>query len=437
MSGCHSDPAILHAVLALGAAHRSHVLAHSTSGPSNAGSFSCIAYTHYGKAIKHLQTRVSLEGAENCRTVLIACIVLLSFDLLQARYAPALVHLHHGRRILKLQYGLKANTAASNLLYLPPQTRTVDEELVYSFGQIDLQATNFGGGKPQFTFVDHPDKLDPSEHIVPDAFTSVEDAGRYIMILMNDCWRLMGLLPDNTKLNYANAEAVNHRFRLLASCERWEQAFHKGNFPHPSAESARNPDSRKAVILQMHHALITIKVSVCLSYPDEMGFDSLLPYYSKIISLASGLFPNLPTFNLDTVIIHPVFSAAIHCRHPVMRRRAVDILRRSGREGLWDSRMTALVAEEVIQHEEGHAGYCYDDQASLPADLQLADIIPRESRIAQSWMFFADGTQKILRTIHKRPKWSRVQQYPENAPNVNEDEDAWEVIEKCTPLGDD
>ena len=130
MAGCHSDPAILHAVLALGAAHRSYTLKHSKESCHSSSSFSHVAYTHYGRAIKHLQTRLTSDDPENYRIILVVCLILLSFDLLEQRYAGALLHLHHGRRILKMLFAPKASNANQDLLYLPPRALSIDDELV-------------------------------------------------------------------------------------------------------------------------------------------------------------------------------------------------------------------------------------------------------------------------------------------------------------------
>ena len=434
MAGCHSDPAILHAVLALGAAHRSYTLKHSKESCHSSSSFSHVAYTHYGRAIKHLQTRLTSDDPENYRIILVVCLILLSFDLLEQRYAGALLHLHHGRRILKMLYAPKASNANQDLLYLPPKALSIDDELVISFAQMDLQSTNFGSKKPQFSLIDDPKKVDPSDFSIPESFGSADDAGRYIMILMNDCWRLIGMVPDVSELNRSNARAVAHQGRLLGSLKSWEQAFHKGSLRPRTSALATNPDARKAIILEIHHALITIKVAASLDFPDEMVYDSMLCYYTTIVSQASRLIPNLPTFNLDMAIIQPLYNTAIHCRHPEIRRQAVDNLQRSGREGLWDSKLTELAARGVIKCEEEHAGYQYDEEVKLLSDVRLENIIPAKSRVAATWMFFTDEAQTMLRLIHKRRKRTGVPTVGGCGADPFANNDHWDVIENVVPL---
>ena len=434
MAGCHADPAILHAVLALGAAHRSYTLKRPDQSCRSSDDFSHVAFTHYGRAVKHLRTRLSSDDAESYRIILIVCLILLSFDLLEQRYTGALLHLHHGRRILRMLYAPKAPESNHDLLYLPPKTSSIDDELVISFAQMDLQSTNFGSKKPQFRLVDDPHKDDPSDFSIPESFSSADDAGRYVMILMNDCWRLVGIVPDVNELNRSNAQAVAHQGRLLASLKRWEKAFQRGSLRPFTSVLATDPDARKAIILEIHHALITIKVAVCLDYPDEMAYDSLLPSFSAIVSQASRLLPNLPIFNLDMAIIQPLYNTAIHCRHPEIRRQAVDVLHRSGREGLWDSRLIELAARGVIKCEEEHAMYRYDKEVKLLADVDLANIVPAESRVAATWMLFADEKQTMLKLIHKRRKSTDITAIGRCGADPFANDDHWDVIENLVSL---
>ncbi len=108
LSACHSEPAILHAALALGSAHRAFAERLSISPATEKGTFSEAAFNHYGNAIKHLRARCTVQDADHFRVVLVVCVILICFDLMAQRYQLARVHLEHGRRILRL---LKNKTA--------------------------------------------------------------------------------------------------------------------------------------------------------------------------------------------------------------------------------------------------------------------------------------------------------------------------------------
>jgi hypothetical protein len=61
------------------------------------------------------------------------------------------------------------------------------------------------------------------------------------------------------------------------------------------------------------------------------------------------------TFLFDMEIVSPLYYVGMKCRHPVIRRRAIKILKRTQRrEGLWDSNMAAAIAERIMLLEEAN-----------------------------------------------------------------------------------
>lgn len=133
-------------------------------------------------------------------------------------------------------------------------------------------------------------------------------------------------------------------------------------------------------------------------------------------------------------IIQPLYNTAIHCRHPEIRRQAVDVLHRSGREGLWDSRLTELAAQGVIKCEEEHAMYRYGKEVKLLADVDLANIVPAKSRVAATWMFFNDEEQTMLKLIHKRRKRTDIPAIGRCGADPFANDDHWDVIENLVSL---
>ncbi|PWY79247.1 hypothetical protein BO70DRAFT_363006 [Aspergillus heteromorphus CBS 117.55] len=86
--------------------------------------------------------------------------------------------------------------------------------------------------------------------------------------------------------------------------------------------------------------------------------------------------PKKKTFSLDLGIISGMFNVAVRCRDPVIRRRAVRVLRASAvREGVWDSVVVAAVAEKWIEIEEEGLGVVASC-ADVPAGARLADFLP-------------------------------------------------------------
>ena len=435
LSGCHSEPSILHAALALGSAHKAFVQRVKATSTANRSTFSEAAFNHYGKAVKQLRARCSVQDSDHLRVVLVVCVILLCFDLMAQRYREAWMHLEHGRQILRL---LKKQIAPgpSMTLYLPPKTESIEDELVYCFGQLDIQSTNFGGVRPQFRLSLDPHEERGADFAMPTTFASVDDAARHMMVLLNECFKLRGICPDPKILNLQNAEAVATRTRLLRVLEQWDSAFAQSPFRFNSRfqDLAGSPSARKAAVLRMQHALLYINMATCLTHGDEVQFDTHIAHFTTIVSLSSALLPHLPTFNLDIAIIQPIYVVALHCRHPWLRRQAIDVLSRSGREGLWDSDLVETCAREVLKFEEAEANYDFDPEANIPDQISLSETIPASVRISDMWAFYPTEDKTVLRIIMRRRKQCASPEKPSDlvesglAPAGD-----WEEIERLVP----
>ncbi|KAI5204343.1 hypothetical protein E4T38_04694 [Aureobasidium subglaciale] len=125
--------------------------------------------------------------------------------------------------------------------------------------------------------------------------------------------------------------------------------------------------------------------------------DSLLPIYRAIIALAERIMglspleqnntlPHTPCFTLDMGIIGPLYEVAWRCRDPEIRRRIIDLLRRSNRqEGLLRSSIYARIVETIVDIEEG----------GLSPVLKSGDI-PLCARMAKPSLSFDLTTSKLF-----------------------------------------
>lgn len=135
--------------------------------------------------------------------------------------------------------------------------------------------------------------------------------------------------------------------------------------------------------------------------------DSFLPLHRAIVCLAEanlGLTnsdsrnqaPLAPSFALDMGVIGPLYEVARHCRDPILRRKIVDLLRKSNRqEGLLNSSTYAHIVETIIEIEEDGL-----------TDVQSSKDIPLHARISQHSLSF--DLQKSKHTISYKPLIGRV-----------------------------
>jgi hypothetical protein len=111
-------------------------------------------------------------------------------------------------------------------------------------------------------------------------------------------------------------------------------------------------------VLKIQHLATTIKASA-LFYRDELAYDAFTTNFREIINLAQSIIETTMktggdlTFSFDLGIILPLYFTACKCRDPVLRRKAISLLNRSGIEGLWDGGAMAAVATWAMKYEGG------------------------------------------------------------------------------------
>lgn len=107
-------------------------------------------------------------------------------------------------------------------------------------------------------------------------------------------------------------------------------------------------------------------------YPDysELGWDRCLGLFERILALstlivrqeAASNLPGLPVTSLDEPAINPsLWLTAVRCRHPLLRRWALAMMRSARKlDGAWMSSSAGAAAEKIIQVEEADSAPILD-----------------------------------------------------------------------------
>lgn len=125
----HSDAAIRHAVLALGALQFERESGESAVGNEHCG----FAFRSYNKAIAHTSRLLSQSGKENFEKGLVACVLFICYESLLGRYALAQMHLQNGLRILSEANGKPGKTCRQE----------IPDDILHVFSRLDFQAMAF------------------------------------------------------------------------------------------------------------------------------------------------------------------------------------------------------------------------------------------------------------------------------------------------------
>jgi hypothetical protein len=303
------------------------------------------ALSQYNKAIAHLAKAMNSSSSNSVDTALLVCILFVCVECLRGDYVPALKHFQGGMSIAIAAAGEGGpNSRAS-------QTTGVREKVVPFFNRLELLGQVYGH-RPAYEY-----GLRPSD-VLPHTFHSIVEARDSIVHIMNLSIRLI----HKTKFDRYNGKVTQDDYtyhgeivKCVLACKTTLDHFLLTVPPSPRLTEA-------ATILE-------IQQIVCLTWlnrslvPEECVADADIPLYERAVSLAESLSSSTPTpdqkhvqsstFLFDMEIVSPLYLVAIKCRHPMVRRRAISLLRRTvRREGLWDSVKVAAIAERIMEIEE-------------------------------------------------------------------------------------
>lgn len=406
---CHSEVAIRHAVVALGALYKTldkHAESPPTSPVPNAEPQDS-AFRHWEVAVKSYSNActslVGVAGQDTNanRTRLMASILLACFDSFIGDHKQAIVQIQNGLSLLEQ---LRAQRRRA---FLPHPEEPVEDEIIQMFTRLAIQAKSYDMAfhfpKPYVIRL-MPPKTDPSspgsdggspvslhQEPIPDQFSSLHEARIAWDTLCEQMFRFteymfnakqdgpMGVLPAATR-----QYGLGFKNRI----ETWSDAFDHILDARFSPGVTRQ---EKAAIAVLKMFQIMGQILFLMTFCESEGqFDMFQPQFRQIVDLGREVVgdeerraaerrcpdPRMchhhkehdwdifggheytarhikPSFSADLGIVPPLYVVATKCRNSVIRRQAIQLLRSSSRrEGMWDSELTARIGMWVMDIEE-------------------------------------------------------------------------------------
>ncbi|KUJ06421.1 uncharacterized protein LY89DRAFT_603422 [Mollisia scopiformis] len=383
----HHEPAIRHAIIALGSLHERYVTHAALINRQDA--LDDFALQQYNLAIRSLMEPLSRKKR-------------LSVDVMQGSYGPAIAHIRSGNKILhELQYDETNKEYSHHTLEVsrnPYVPTNVVEDL---FLRLDFQATQMVGehswefyGKSSRTL----QKLTP-----PRTFTALSMAREQFILCWHRCSFLLHELDQNLESPDIMALFATWQKTSSGIVDAWNAAFE--SFLEENEDKLSENEKRGAAIMKILKA--TGFMALRNAHPtahDQVKWDQFRDQYEEIVDLAEGIISSsagIPQFSLDMGIVGPLYEVTARCRDPFVRRRAISLLKSAQRqEGVWNSFLTATVAERVVQIEEGGLGEvnCCED---IPDWARISSVAPTFDHM---------GRRAILRYTRPGSKHSMVRQ---------------------------
>ncbi|GES58525.1 hypothetical protein ATEIFO6365_0004067600 [Aspergillus terreus] len=359
-------PSVRHAAIALALIHRNYFDRHSsghvhqshslTDWPPNAAPL-----LHYNQAIHLLLNQQAGDSPETTVITLLACYLFTCFDNLAGNYVQAIKHLRAGVELSRnIDRAINTtNSTTTSDHSAPSGVHPPISQVTRQIRRLDMQAGTF---LVDWTPLDIqetcPSPLRPSDR----PFRSLDHAADQLQTLLARVMRLrhteqqMSPTERTTSLSPSSRKDI-----VLDQLETWSALFENTLQQDSAWATASGPDHPLVSLLRLQHTIACMLLRTC-GPGRELDYDSFLPQFQQGVAWAADVAaaheryagPLKPTFTPETGIVPVLYIIGVKCRHPVVRRQVLGILRRRPiREAVWDSICAARVVERVIEIEEG------------------------------------------------------------------------------------
>ncbi|KAI1466159.1 uncharacterized protein F4812DRAFT_98883 [Daldinia caldariorum] len=386
-----TEPAVLHAILALSSAHRREGLDFNTSIDVATVEQEHFVLKHYTNAITHLQPHFASKSNWSIRVALIACLMFVITEYFRGNFLTGYNHLQNGLRILN-EYRARSSAIGHYSLFQESCCDPADAWIIQAFIRLDVQA-KFQCQGSQFLNITQEDCSRDSPAI-PPIFQSTNEGRQLldriinqIFYLSHEC-RRQGQFVDSLSL-------LSRQQNLEAKLNSWYDAFKASRACLLTSEITQR--TAAYILLEIYYTVAKIMIDTCLRLEDQMRYDMHTTAFEFIMnqldyilnlslnqSLAHVLhFSDASISIADLGAILALYYVALKCRVHSIRRRVVNYaMRISHQEGIWNSHLVARIIQEVINIEED--GFYNESevveadksgrQAVLPASHRLHDI---------------------------------------------------------------
>ncbi|KAI1346273.1 hypothetical protein F5Y01DRAFT_308427 [Xylaria sp. FL0043] len=361
LQAAYHEPAVRHAIVAIGSRHE---LAVQQAAKIDAiGAFSL---GQYNIAIKHLLNPATDKGQRSVDIYLILSILFACFENIQGDHALAITHIQSGVKLLReMVYDQSTGVLHHQLFGATNRTNSYAsfEDYAKIFAFQDSQASRMIGDYQRPFIESSPSYADQIYGDSPLSFSSINEAKS---IFEQGACLFSGtldakLLENSAQLPHAPMERQrSHLANLMSKFHRAVQELIQLKEPYftPKEELA-------AAVLQLNVLVTWISFEIELRCPDA-SWDIFMPRLEEMVFLGEKIVSFLSSgddnneernsFCPESGYIIPMYAVASNTRDIGIRRRAIAILRSVSRqEGLWNTLLVAKAAERVIEIEEREA----------------------------------------------------------------------------------
>jgi hypothetical protein len=390
----HSDPVIWDAVIALSrlTQHPQYSRAFTLPDRKKAPVLNKEhrrALTWYGRSMAGLRNRMKQAPTQSV-TAVISCILYICIECLQDNEAEAIALYQRAIEMMR--------SSAENRPAIWPATQL---EKSLGSGVRDLLQNMAASQRIRTQWERIPDKSERP-------FRSLLDAREELFVLLFDSHDFIVdtikiIITEQAKDWIPPSESLFRQHSLRTRFLRWHEAL-EDMINRPGNNDYE--DEAYSILLVTYGQYFITVCTILSMY--ETAFDDFLPIFQTMVDCAGRIVApkskeSRPVFIFETRVIPQLFFVATKCRHPVIRRQAISLLRTGAEvENTWKADTLADIAEWVVGTEEsGEIGgsFCLEPQGM--------ELPPENNRMCRDRVIELPGTDGQPANFHQFVIWQQ------------------------------
>jgi hypothetical protein len=357
----HSEPAVRHAVNALGAMHEERYLRTKAAkdGLDVQAFRTDFPVQQYVKSLNEMQVLLK-DKSSSLDTVLLCSLLCAHFECLRETFLPALLHVENAISLLYEQ----------NARFDP---RKVNPSLVRAVMRLDLQGTLYLTMRtPGLSFY-----TAAIDSILPHSFRDLTQARDLINSWTGRLYHFTRTVADGYKFGVSGANGVPlEEYAKAQELERTMIELERllWDFLHKPTSRLTAREQLGLGMLRSRTIINRVIAATCL-HTEASAYDRFLPEFEDVLTICQHIMASdfdhrpapggddheaddaaarrLLSVSMDEGLIHPLCDIAAACRDSRIRHRALDALRRLPvGEGNWHIESTIRTCEMCIEYEE-------------------------------------------------------------------------------------
>lgn len=305
------------------------------------------ALTWYSRSISTIHAQIN-RGSADPYIALISCVLFICVETMQGRMEEALQLFGQGVTLIG-----DLRTQVSHGKVSLSRMALLEHTIIPLFLRLGSISLTISGTQPSgiFSFADDSIGL---------GFSSVEHARCTMVILAAEIIIFEREAVANLRalgVNSVGTNMVARKQALRARLLEWHETYTHLCRGYDDSNTAVESDP----LLLTYHAAASITLTGCLATLETV-FDAHLRDFTAIVEQATLILDasrksdgSQPPFTFESGVGVPLFLTALKCRHPSVRRRALQLLRNAPpMQGVFKCAPSALMAESFMMLEESY-----------------------------------------------------------------------------------